>query len=392
MIRLPPAHASRPRQGPASAKLRIIHGPVNVADQGPAIALLQRRLGADAVSFDAVPHPFYGPADFTALDAPGSQIARVLAQSWGFYKIAQEYDVIHLHWSAFLPPIPWGAPHAIESAYLSAVTGQLHRLRSKGKLLVAHFHGSDVRPESEISREWLDPNPVLSMPEFRPRRIAARVRYAQAFASSCDLVYVSTPDLLPFVPRAQLLPVVPSRAFSAAALRMGERTDLATGETLRVLHAPSSTALKGSGLITETVDALRARGVPLELTLLQGEPTSSVLSALLETDVLIDQINVGWYGALAVEGMLTGVPTIARLTSRNRQLFEQALRVPVDRAILSVDDGRGLARMLEALAAGNRGTPQLWREMSRSAVRFARAVHDGPTLAGRLLDDYRDAL
>jgi glycosyltransferase involved in cell wall biosynthesis len=158
------------------------------------------------------------------------------------------------------------------------------------------------------------------------------------------------------------------------------------------LHAPSSTATKGSALILEGVNSLRAQGLPIELTLILNSSAEKVLSAMLESDVLIDQVNIGWYGVLAVEGMMTGLPTIARLTSRNRHIFIREVQRQIDKAPICVGDIDDLERKLVALAACEQGDQPRWREMSRSASAFASEVHGGPNVARRLLDDYGVAL
>jgi hypothetical protein len=301
--------------------------------------------------------------------------------------MAQDYDVVHLHWSSFLPPIPWPVPRPVEAAYLTMVAGQLRHLRRRGKLLVAHFHGDDVRPIAEIAAEWLEPDPVLALSAYDAQRRAARVRYSRVIARECQQVFVSTPDLLPHVPGSRLLPVVPSRPFARG---LGGREPRSPTDELRIVHAPSDATVKGSALIQKSVEAVRARGVALSWTVLEGQRVEEVLRCVMESDLLIDQLNLGWYGVLAVESMSRGVPVIARLSGRNQRIFRESVPDVPRGGPISVESGKDLEVMIERLAAlaGSDGL----KDLSESASGYALQVHDGVTIARRLLDSYETGL
>lgn len=371
---------------PVPGRLRVLHGPLNIADQGPALAEAQRRLGVSALSFESAAHPFYPPGDIVAQPRVQGRVARLWIHSVTFMRWARRSDVVHLHAAAFLPPVPFAQPKRVDDIYLGIVVAQLRWLRASGKVLAVSFHGDDVRPISEIRRAWFEADAALALPEYDESLRSSRLRYSAAIAAECDLLYVSTPDLLPFVPGAELLPTVPSRPFARAAGPSRLRTP--AGGPLRVVHAPSNPVVKGSDLIVDCIEDLRAAGLPVELRMLKGQPVAEVVAAVREADVLVDQVNLGWYGVLAVEAMSLGIPTLARLDPDYVALFESATGSGLGSgAPISFGSQAELGAVVESLARGEL-SGELGR-LSRDSRSFVHRHHDVDVIAARLVEDYR---
>jgi hypothetical protein len=96
---------------------------------------------------------------------------------------------------------------------------------------------------------------------------------------------------------------------------------------LRLLHAPSNPALKGTRFVRQAVADLIANGETIELVLLQGMNNAAVHQAITNCDIVLDQFVGGWYGMLAVEAMATGKPVLAYL--RPDLLHCQCSEVPI---------------------------------------------------------------
>ncbi len=157
-----------------------------------------------------------------------------------------------------------------------------------------------------------------------------------------------------------------------------------------MVHAPSNPVVKGSALIRAAVASLSESGVPLELEILEGRRVREVVSALHHADVLVDQVNVGWYGVLAVEAQSMGVPALARLSGRNIGLFEEAQGARMGPgAPLSFKDAAGLTQLLREIAA-LADNDDLGR-VSDDALTFVRTFHDGASISRRILGDYEGA-
>src|SRR5256885_9029967 len=61
--------------------------------------------------------------------------------------------------------------------------------------------------------------------------------------------------------------------------------------SLRIAHAPSKRAVKGTADVLAAVDSLRARGAPVELDLIEGVPNREARLRYAAADVVIDQLR-----------------------------------------------------------------------------------------------------
>jgi glycosyltransferase involved in cell wall biosynthesis len=73
-----------------------------------------------------------------------------------------------------------------------------------------------------------------------------------------------------------------------------------------VIHAPSHRKIKGTGLVIEAVEQLKAEGYDFEFTLIEGMDNSKVRSELTNADIVLDQFNLPSYGVFALEAMASG--------------------------------------------------------------------------------------
>ena len=75
-----------------------------------------------------------------------------------------------------------------------------------------------------------------------------------------------------------------------------------------ILHAPSSRRRKG----TERVIAA-CEGLDADLVLVEGLHHDEAFERYREADIVVDQLNAGWYGLLAIECMALGKPVVTFL-------------------------------------------------------------------------------
>jgi hypothetical protein len=82
---------------------------------------------------------------------------------------------------------------------------------------------------------------------------------------------------------------------------------------IRILHSPSHPAAKGSALIIDCINNLKAKGFQIELTLLHGKKNDEVLSEISLCDFVVDQVysdtpmagfatEAAWFGKPAIVG------------------------------------------------------------------------------------------
>ena len=143
-----------------------------------------------------------------------------------------------------------------------------------------------------------------------------RRRWNAQCARWADKCFCLNPDLLQFVPGAEFLPY-------ASYGEIGRRQPAGGPERpLRVVHAPTKRAVKGTDIIMAASAALQA-SQPHELVIVENCPREEALRRYAEADVLVDQVRIGWYGGLAVEAMSMGdsgrcLPRCGRLGDGSR--------------------------------------------------------------------------
>ena len=138
-------------------------------------------------------------------------------------------------------------------------------------------------------------------------------------------------------------------------------------------HAPTNRAFKGTDDFLATVEALRARGVPVEAVLIENTPHAECLQIKATCHVLFDQISVGVHGISAVESMFMSQPVLGAVSP-------WALSVQPNLPIIPVAPDT-LAGVLEFLIA----QPQFLREAATASREYAIVTHNPEAVAARFL-------
>ena len=143
-----------------------------------------------------------------------------------------------------------------------------------------------------------------------------------------------------------------------------------------VVHAPSSRRRKG----TEHVIAACA-GLEAELEIVEGLRHDEALARYRAADIVVDQLNAGWYGLFAIEAMAFGKPVVTFLhdeaVARTEDAF--ATSVPIVSATAET-----LATHLRPLVED----VDYRRHVGAASRDYVERVHDVETVADRLLDIY----
>ena len=88
-----------------------------------------------------------------------------------------------------------------------------------------------------------------------------------------------------------------------------------------VVHAPSNRARKG----TENVIAA-CRELDVELEIVEGLHHDEARKRYERADIVVDQLNAGWYGLFAIEAMALGKPVVTALHEDAVERTQEALR------------------------------------------------------------------
>ncbi len=356
---------------PVSGALRVLHAPTAVGGHPGGLARAERALGFDSASVSLFPHPFSHDVD-EVLGRDGDGAVRRYANRARLLSRMCSVDVVHFNFGEPVFPIPQGihGPAAV-IARLVALR-DLPLLRRLGKRIVVTFQGDDAR-QAVVGGLLVGAVPERYTPELddvRRRTIAAFDRYS-------DAIFFLNPDLAGVLPeRARFLPYA-----SVDPDEWRVKPEPSTGPPL-VVHAPSDPRVKGTDDIVAAVAELEAGGVPLCFELVQGSSRAAVRAALERSAVVVDQLNAGWYGGLAVEAMALGKPVVAALDLLGHPClpFEFRRDVPVVHA-----SAETLADRLRVLL----GSAQERRRLGSAGRSFVERWHDPRTVAGTVIEAYR---
>ena len=305
--------------------MRVVHCPVNIAGVPWANVQALRRRGVDATLVVFERGKLHPEADVD-LARPTGLLARQLVQWRAFARLLPRTDVFHFYFGLTLVP----------------KSVQFHLLRAVGRRSVYHYLGSDIRGRS---REQL----------AYGRRAGAQI--------------VGSYDATRWVPEAEVVPPgLDLRRFSAVPPVQRRRP--------LVVHAPSSRGRKG----TEHVIAACA-GLPVDLEIVEGLHHDEARLRYERADIVVDQLNAGWYGLFAIEAMALGKPVVTFLHERAVRLTEEAfgIRVPIVAATKET-----LAERLRPLVE----SPAERHRVGAASRAYVERVHDVDRIAERLVDIY----
>jgi hypothetical protein len=329
---------------------RILHAPADVGGNARGLALAERELGyeSDVAVFASSGLGYVADIDLQAgIDQP---LPVRFARRGAFLRDAvKRYDVFHFNFGQTL----------LQVRQLGRVVDELPLLRRLGKTVIVTYQGCDVRPfEACFCRR------ASCAAETAYRGPAAE----RALHHAHRVLYLN-PDLGRWLPGATFMPYA---NFDPCSVQPAPPSGEAR-EELVIVHAPTDRAVKGTRHIVSAVEALRAEGLPLRLVLLEGMKRTEVLEATAQADVVVDQLNLGWYGGFAVEAMSFAKPVVCAIDDDANPFGAD---LPVVRA-----DPTTIVDVLRELA----GDPARRRASGIAGREFVERVHDPRAVARQVL-------
>jgi hypothetical protein len=342
----------RPVTAP-QGETRLLIGPRNSAGQGHEWARAARLVdGVGALNMQ-----FRGEADFGyAADYAVPQRIAQRSTIWAsaqFSRMTRSFTHVLIESQEPIFGTRFGADPVSEAA----------ALRRSGLVPGSVCHGSDIRLPSR-HREHERYSPFRDLGSDLSRRLEQSARRRAAILDLIDgPEFVSTPDLLLDRPHAQWLPVVVDCA------RWQAGSEILTEGRPVVVHAPSDRGLKGTELVSETLEELHSRDV-IDFRAIVRVPASRMPEIVAAADVVVDQFTLGIYGVAAVEAMAAGRLVVSHVSDFVRSTVRErtGLELPIVEA--TPED---LGDVLADVAL----RPDHYRERAAAGPAFVRAVHDG---------------
>lgn len=349
---------------PDGGVARLLVGPLNTAGQGSAWATSARQLpGVSAASLSVQgrgPAPVMGFSTDVHLDQ-AMQLHGLRAWRESVLGLGKGSAMSHVLCESGRP--------ILGNFHRGSFLDDLRALRSVGIRLAVVFHGSDIRLPSEHAQMYADSPFVDAGDEYVARLEQSVLAQRVALQDFDGPVFVSTPDLLDFMPEATWLPL----AVDVAPFEQASQSRPAALERSLpvVVHAPSNPRLKGTESIEAALTAL-AEAHLIDYRRLSGVPHAQMADFIADADVVVDQVVLGNPGVLAVEAMAAGRVVVAHLAEPVR--LRMAERDPESQAPPIVEATPDTLRsVVEGIVADRSG----YAEMAAQAQGWARRNHQG---------------
>lgn len=341
--------------------MKVLLAPFNVAGQPGVLARELRRQGVDATMLVYGTGHTFGYAHDQAVDVRGRHRFEAMVETLQT-TLEQGVDIYHLWRGPLLTPGVFSGMYAME----------LPLLKARGKRVVFSPTGFDVRVRALHEER----NP------YHPFRYGyeldldwdATVRFVELLAENVDTFTALDPELGEYLPGA---PVIP-RAIDLEEWPCGGVE--CTNRPL-VVHAPSQPTVKGTAIIERALQELAEEGVEHELKLIIGMPHEEARRWYQRADVVVDQLHIGWYGVLAVEGMALGKPVVSYIRPDLLEGFDP--EIPIANA--NPDTVKDVLRELL-------GSFERRAELGERSRAFVEEVHDVRVVARKLRDLYEDLM
>jgi glycosyltransferase involved in cell wall biosynthesis len=305
--------------------LRVTHCPVNTAGVPWQNVQALRRKGLDARLVVFERYKLHPEADWS-LDRHGGLVRQQVKQARAMARLLPNTDVFHFYFGLTLVP----------------KSLQFPLLRATGKHSVMHFLGSDIRGKPRQELAWAN-------------RAGARI--------------VGSYDAIRWVPDAVVVP---------PGIDLREYTPAPPSDSTRpvVLHAPSSRRRKGTQHVIAACEQL-----PVELEIIEGLHHDEARRRYERADIVVDQLNAGWYGLFAIEAMALGKPVVTFLHDEAVARTEEAFQTELPVVSATAETLTDRLRPLVEDAAERRRIGALSRT-------YVEQIHDADKIADRLLDIY----
>lgn len=344
---------------------RVLIGPANSAGQGWAWARALERASSDirAVSMQFVHDD----------DVFGYEVDQPVLSGFGAHsKRWQSRQIRSL--SEYQAVIVESALPVLGGRAGGNPVHQIEELRASGTRVALLFHGSDLRdPDRHLLSE---PDSYFSVDAEFTELMRVRTQQSRAvIAATGAPVFVSTPDLLSEVPGAQWLPVVIDWDLWSGT--MAEEI-LAPTRVPVVVHAPSSSHVKGTSLVRDVLEALDSAGV-INYQQVSNVPHLQMRKIIQSADIVIDQFRGGPYGVAACEAMAAGRVVVSHVPDTVRERTERlsGMTLPIVEARPDT---------LEAVLRGLLADRAASQELAKRGREFTRRWHDGSYSAQVLLE------
>jgi len=257
--------------------VRIFQGIIEIAGQMGTLTGALKKMGHTAAGYNTF-HSYLGYQKHL-FNTDAATIRD------NFKQILNFYDIFHFHYGTTIFPD----------------YRDLKILRKKGKRIIMHHWGNDVRFH-DLAR--LN-NPYVYTGDSPPnKKINRKLKVLSKYIPEAIVQdYEVLPYVKPYYKKVHVLPLaVDLRRFKPFYPDIQKKRPL-------ILHAPTNPEFKGTAYIEAAINSLKNK-YDFDYRRIEKMANNQVISLYQEADIIVDQILCGSYGLLSVESMALGKPVI----------------------------------------------------------------------------------
>jgi hypothetical protein len=362
--------------------MKILHLPTLTGGNSYGLSRGERKIGlhSDVLTFSN--EYFRYPADIVLFDnVPRNKIEKViwrpLLSLKTVVKLRKKYDIFHFNFGSSLIDFP----------FFGLTLLDLPLFRDYGRIIVT-YNGCDARqkfptvrrvPFSSCHRDdcyhGICSKSFGILDALKREKIKKFERYA-------DAMFALNPDLLYFLPKkARFLPYTIA---SWDSLKAGP--EKIPKDQFRIVHAPTNRAAKGSDVIIRALNNLKNRyGNKIDVCIVENIPNAETLKIFQKADLVIDQILIGWYGAVAVECMKLGTPVMAYIREEDLRWIPAKMAEDCRNAIIMTSPSSIFEDLCQIVE-----NPRILLEKRETGIEYVHKWHDPVYVAGITRDVYEN--
>lgn len=308
--------------------MKVLHLPTDTAGNAWGLSRAERGLGLHSEVLSQTESSLGYSSDIQLnLEKITSKELKYLKKIYAFFKIRSQYDVFHFNYGSSLL-------HQVKYPFLYQL--DLPFYPKKAKLFVT-YNGCDARQKyptmQRTSIAACHDSDCYGGACNSGKRDEIRIKSIEKMSRYARHMWAISPDLLYFLPKnkSSFLPCTIANFDCEKYLPKFEKK-------LKILHAPTNRAAKGSGYILSALEKLQKKYPDsIETLLVENMSHKQAMELYKNADLVIDQILIGWYGAFAVETMLMGKPVIARIAYEDLKFIPHEMANDLMQTIIHAD-------------------------------------------------------
>jgi glycosyltransferase involved in cell wall biosynthesis len=268
--------------------MKILRFPIGLQMVTASEAL--NKLGYNSTSVQFTDHKFgFRPDACLYLEKYSKEIINKKINDF-LIAASQQYDVFHYH-------------DMVNGKYTPTEI-QMNTLKKTKKPLIIQHHGSEVR---RLSMARAQKNPYVQVKKFweNEENIINRLsKWSRIF----DHAIVADHELYHYVKD-----YYKNIYIIRQPLDLSKYTPIYPDPNKTrplIVHAPSNKGVKGTEYVLNAVKSLKLSGYHFDFKLVEDSTHDQAIKEYSKADIIIDQLCIGSYGMLSIEGMALGKPVI----------------------------------------------------------------------------------